>query len=60
MPGEAKIAPAVHGPKAWLPVHITKCTAPCFIASQRKVDYYSRFGFFKLRSKSFKSILMAA
>lgn len=55
-----KCSQAIHGTKSWVPVQAAKLAAPCFIATQRRVDYYSRFWFLKLISKSFKSVLMAA
>lgn len=55
-----KCSHAIHGTKAWIPVQAAKRAAPCLIATQRRVDYYSGFWVLKLISKSFKSVLMAA
>ena len=55
-----KCSQVIHGTKAWSPSKVTKHTAPCSLASQRRVDCYPRFGFFKLIGKSVKKILIAA
>lgn len=58
--GSVKCSQAIQSIKAWIPSKITKYTAPCFIASQRRVDYRSRFGFLQLIGQSFGIRLIAA
>lgn len=50
----------IPGTKAWIPSKHTKLTAVWSIASQRRVDCFSGFGFFQLMGKRVQRILITA